>query len=164
MNAPDLKPIDSYQTARAEIDAWRGNCIDSFARGERAIISALRAARDSGVEVRISPMAGPRFSEIQSLILRVDATKKQRHAASAALSLWQEVEPKRAFLAHGELTTLLESQGEWHARFDLTRVKANTPVQEQWVLDRLEADKFTEQLKNSFASLTRELGSLRKRL
>ncbi|WP_152553556.1 hypothetical protein [Erythrobacter longus] len=109
-------------------------------------------------------MAGPRFSEIQSLILKVDATQKQRDAASAAINLWQEVEPKRAFLAHGELTTLLEAQGGWHARFDLTRVKANTPIEEQWVLDRPETTKFNDRLKSGFVSLSCELGSLRKRL
>lgn len=164
MNASDLKPLSAHQIARAEIEAWRGKCIDLFARGERAIISALQTAQASGKEVKISPMAGPRFSEIQSLILKVDATQKQRDAASAAINLWQEVEPKRAFLAHGELTTLLEAQGGWHARFDLTRVKANTPIEEQWVLDRPETTKFNDRLKSGFVSLSCELGSLRKRL
>jgi len=94
-------------------------------------------------------------------ILRTD---KQRKAAALAINRWRNIEPRRTFLAHGELTALLDAGGRWHARFDLTRFKANTPIEERWVLDKLEAEKFERELQQSFASLSQQAGIFRKNL
>ncbi|MEP0390516.1 MAG: hypothetical protein ABJ205_09020 [Erythrobacter sp.] len=162
MNAHNPELANPHSFARDEIDAWRGRCIDLCARGERAVSKTLQEALKCDHLVKLSPMAGPRLREAQTLFDTMSGTEKQHKAAAKTIKDWCDIEPKRAFLAHGELTTLLDPRSNWHARFDLTRFKANAPIEESWVLDRQEAHMFEEELQHSFASLSQQLGQLRR--
>ncbi|MCK0099022.1 hypothetical protein MWU38_06490 [Qipengyuania sp. S6317L1] len=160
----EIQSVSAHQIARAEIDSWRGRCMDIYARSERAVSEVLQTAQECGQSVKLSAMAGPRLAEVQGLAERLTQTGKQRQAASNAIIRWRGIEPKRAYLAHGELTTLLDREDRWHARLDLTRFKANRPIEEVWVMAHNEVEAFEEELQESFAQLKQQLGMLRKGL
>lgn len=164
MNAPLRIAPTGHQIARDEIDGWRGRCIDYFARIEKRTGVVLAEAISCGFPVKQRPLAGPRLSEIETLRTSCPGTAKQESLLTAAIDGWKSVEPRRTFIAHGELTVLLDQRGIWNARFDLTRFKRRESIDERWTLTRDEAAAFELMLKRSFEKISQQLGLLRKRL
>jgi hypothetical protein len=135
-----------------------------FARCERAVGLTLAAALQGDDTVNLRPMASQRVTELHQLAAARPGTSKQEQALQNALAQWRELEPKRAFLAHGEVLALIDPQGHWDARFDLTRYKGNEPSHERWTLSSDEAQEFEDRLADRFRIMSSQLGQLRKRL
>src|SRR5207253_8441880 len=99
-----VKPLDQ---ATAEIAGWRGRCLDLFARGERAIGQALEV-RAAEAGAKINHLAGQRVAQLEKIAASREATAKQRLAYDTAVAAWKDVDARRAFLAHGIATALLD--------------------------------------------------------
>ena len=154
----------THEIARAEIDRWRGRCLDHYARTERVIGVTLEKAQQSGQITKLKGLAGQRFLDLESLIRGATGTDKQKAAMQVSTERWRTVEARRAYFAHGVVTALLDQRGNWNARFDLTQYKANAANHERWTIERSEALKFEESLKESFKLVSQQMGLLRKQL
>jgi hypothetical protein len=156
---PVLRP---YDQATAEIAGWRGRCLDLFARGERAIGSALETSgRDP--DSKINHLAGQRMVQLERVAASPEATGKQRQAFDAARTAWKEVDAKRAYLAHGVATPLLDKNGAWQVRLDFTDYRGSKLERRQWTASRSEAYDFEARLASAFKLMSAQLGQLRKR-
>ena len=109
-------------------------------------------------------MAGQRLTDLEALIAEEVATPKQIAGLAKAITAWHQLENTRTFLAHGEVTVLVDQRGDWSARFDLTRYKANCAIDERWIANQTEAEAFEVELQTAFLLLSQQLGQLRKRL
>jgi hypothetical protein len=151
------------QIARGEIDGWRGQCMDVYAKSERAIASTLEQAIARGRAAKPKHLAGQRLAELESVIAKEQATTPQTKALSAAISSWHVMEDKRAFLAHGVLEELVGA-AEWWAIFDVIVYDKSGKTERRWALSQREADQFQEQLIKAFSALSGQLGQLRQRM
>ena len=139
-----MKPeaLSPHTIARAEIDCWRGRCIDIFAKAERAVASALETARSTGMSARLQHLAGQRLDDLQTLVAGDDATEKQKKSLRVAIEAWCSIEGRRSVLAPGVATELLDRLGVWSVRFDLTTYKGNIGTPEHVVMTKAEAEAF----------------------
>ena len=146
-----------------EIAAWRGECLNFFARTEAAVSKSLDDAFSAGKVTKIRHLAGQRLADLAELSEQISGTNKQLAAFSNALRTWQSVESKRQFLAHGTLMIAQGQQG-WVAIFDLTTYRGSERSAERWTVTQAEASEFLESLKDAFKRLSGQLGHFRKRI
>lgn len=135
-----------------------------FARGERSIDLALEVAISARPDSGMKHLAGHRLADLAKLAAEeVAATEKQKLALRTCLESWHEIHAKRAFLAHGVTTVLLDRHGDWHAQFDFVRYQGKQRQAERWCLSKHEAWDYEGRLKRGLALLATELGQFRKR-
>jgi hypothetical protein len=156
--------IRSHDLARTQIDAWRGRCLDLFARGETAVAGALIALSKVDQKVCFPHLAGQRLAELEKVLAALEPTKKQAEALGAATNNWRELCAERAYFSHGVVTELITRRGEWHARLDFAAFKAKQATPQRRVWSRTEADTLQAELQMGFEALSRELGHVRSRL
>lgn len=158
--AAGLKPHD---LAKAEIEAWRGRCLNVFARGEKAVTDSLICASTSSCAPRLEPLAGHRLNSLAKLVAAHDATKPERELLCAAIAEWRRHDEKRPLFSHGVATELLDRHGLWHAQIDFLAVHkgAATPVRATFT--KPEAEQFETNLHQAFTKLAGQLGQFRKR-
>lgn len=146
------------------VDAWRGECLNYFARTEAAVARALESAREAGKIDKIRHLAGQRLVDLIELSKSSGATMKQVAALTTALEDWREVEGKRLFLAHGVLSQYFDHQHGWLALFDLTTYRGKQSESHRWAIKDAEAKLFLDELKNAFKALSGQLGHFRMRM
>lgn len=153
--------FDDTSTAVA---AWRGQCLNYFARAEQAVGRSLESAAAAGRSVKLRHLAGHRLADLIELVATVESTDRQARAFTAALSEWQEVEPKRQFLAHGVESISTDRDGQWTVLLDVVAYRSSKPSCERWAIKQSEAEVFRRRLADAFTVLGGQLGQLRKRL
>jgi hypothetical protein len=163
MNAQEgLKPHD---LAAGEINGWRGHCLDVFAKAERAIASTLEVANAQDCSITLRHLAGHRLADLAKLAMSRSATNdKQCKVLLEALDAWLAVESKRAFLAHGVATVLIDRLGSWHVQLDFTKYQGKGLERLRWTCSKEEATQFEEELQAEFKRLSTHLGQFRKNL
>ena len=156
--------LSDHAIARAEIDAWRGRCLDLFAIGEARVGQTLQHAVAAGRTAKLPHLAGQRLESLIALIEQEKLTKKQRLAIGGSLERWKLVEQNRVCLAHGVVTELLDRSGNWSVQFDwvIYKSKAATPCRATF--SKAEALWLESDLKDIGTSLSRQLGQIRTQL
>ena len=150
-----------HDLACAEIAAWRGRCLDLFAKGERSVSQALEVLRACDPSIKIKHLASQRLNDLVGVTSALTLTGKQRKSLDSALKAWEAVDARRKLFAHGVATPLLDKQGSWHIRFDFIVFPQAELV--QWTASRAEANEFESDLTTAFKALSTELGQLKKR-
>jgi len=161
-DAPDS--LTAHRVARAEIEAWRGRCVDLYSRSELAVSSTLEAALVAGLPAPLRHLAGQRLSDLGALAASTKGTTKQHNALLAAIRDWQAMDESRSFLAHGVLKELLDRNGNWSAQLDIKCFKKNAVIDQRKVFSEPEAKKLETLLQSRFKTLSSQLGQLRTRL
>jgi hypothetical protein len=164
MSVENFTDISPHDMARAEIEAWRGECLDFFAQGEAMIGLLLELALKLGYEVELNQFAPQRTLEAMRLVELVGGTDEEVRDALDALGLWQGVESRGELLAHGTSTTVLDRQGNWFAIIDTVTYRAGKPNKGRWVVSHAETDEFAKQLGRAFTKIKYQLGCTRLRL
>ena len=157
----NLRPHD---IAKLAIEAWRGRCLNTFSRAEKAVIETLATIRSKNAETLIEPLAGQRLKTLEKLSIIQPATDAQRIVLTSAIADWRQLDLQRPFFSHGLVTELVDRQGKWHVRLDFIAVKKGALDEQklQWSQD--EAIEFETRLHHAFTALSGQLGQLRKRV
>jgi hypothetical protein len=156
--------VDQFDLARQEIDGWRGRCLDVFSRCEAAVASTLLAARASGRSTKLDHLAGQRLTELGDLAEAKTGTARQAATFRKVLDGWRQIEAKRAFLAHGVATELVDRHAQWCVRLDMIVCEKGEPRPDRWTVSKAEAADFETRLKTDFAKLSTQLGQMKQRL
>lgn len=164
MSMEGISGFLQHDIARAEIEAWRGECLDLAAQCEAMIGALLELARDRGFEVELHEHSAQRTHEAVRLVDLVGGTDEEIKDALDALALWQGVESRGDLLSRGALTELLDRGGQWYAVFDMVAYRAGKPFKGRWALNREDADEFAAQLARAHTRLKLQLGCTRLRL
>lgn len=151
------------EVAVREINLWRGECMNLFARGERAVGGVLESAALVGKVAKIRHLAGQQLSDLRELAEGTDSTDKQRKALHNALEQWQEVESQRQFLAHGVTSHSWNERGEWTLLLDIVTYRGGKSDNQRWAIKKSEAEEFLNKLSGAFNALSQQLGHLKSR-
>ena len=158
-----LQPSE-YDIARAEIEAWRGECLDLFAKGDGLIGTLLALALDKGHDIHLPQHSAQRTMEAIRLVALVGGTEEEIEDAGKALDDWQAIESRGELLAHGTITEVLDREGQWHALIDTVTYRAGKLNRGRWAVGQRETDEFRQQAGNAFRRLKDQLGRVRLRL
>ena len=157
--------ITPHDIAAAEINCWRGRCLDLFAKAEAAVDLALRSAIERGMAASMKHLTGQRLAEIVSLASsEARATDRQKQALIASLENWQALYAKRNFFAHGVATVLMDRHGRWSVQLDFWVYRTGREILERWSWNKDEALQFEADLEQCFKALSAQLGCFRSRL
>lgn len=164
MSVENFLQPNEHDIARAEIEAWRGECLDLFAKGDALIGTLLALALDKGHEIHLPQLSGQRTMEAIRLVSLVGGSDTEMDEAGKALDDWQAIESRGELLAHGTITEVLDREGNWHALIDTVTYRAGKLNRGRWAVGRLETDEFRQQAASAFNRLKAQLGQLRLRL
>lgn len=163
MSVQDFNQLSPHDLARAEVEAWRSECLDIFAQGEVLIGTLLELARDAGIRVRLHEHSEQRTVEAVRLADML-AGKTEAVDASAVLGAWQGLESRCALLAHGVATETVDRAGNWFALFDMVTYRGDRAARGRWTVSREEAEAFLQELDHSLIVLKHQLGCMRLEL
>jgi len=164
MSVEDFSSFTQHDIARAEIEAWRGECLDLVAQSEAMIGALLELALEKGFEVELYQQAAQRTLEAMRLIELVGGSEEEVRDAIDALILWQEVESRGEMLAHGMVTEALDRKGKWYAIIDTVTYRGGKPKKGRWVVGQDDTEEFTKRLSRAHRKLKLQLGCVRLRL
>ncbi|HSG33844.1 MAG TPA: hypothetical protein VLA37_04855 [Sphingomonadaceae bacterium] len=164
MTVQDFTALSSHEIARAEIEAWRGECLDLFTQGEAMVGAVLELAQKRGYEVQLHQFASQRTLEVMRLVDMVGGTDEETQDANTAILAWQAVESRGEMLAQGTVKTALDRNQQWYAIIDIVTYRGGKANKGRWVVNRPETEEFQKQLFRAFAKLKIQLGCLRLRV
>lgn len=162
MSASDPSYPKLHDLAKAEIDAWRGRCLNIFARGEKAVTDCITGALVTSPEFRLEPLAGQRLNTLEKLAEKHSGTEAQKVALSKAIIEWRRNDEKRPFFSHGVATELLDRKGLWHLRLDFIAIQKGKSEPRRLTLSKVEAEELEKSLHAAFKTLSGQLGQFRK--
>lgn len=164
---PVLKPKiddDQWELAIAQVNRWRGNCVQRFAQTETAVtetLLVLNAVPEKGASVKLPHLIGQRFEALKLVLGPEGAFAKEGVIAHEAITAFLLREQLRAFLCHGVAKVALERSGNWIAIFYLTTLRSQKCERTQLVVTQAEANAMLEEIKLSGNKLGTALGNLR---
>ena len=164
MSAENFSQFSQHDIARAEIEAWRGECLDLLAQGEAMVGALLELARDKGFEVELYQQSAQRTIEAMRLVELVGGSDEEVGDAVAALVLWQGIESRGELLAHGMVIEAVDRHGKWYAIIDMVTYRGNKPNKGRWVVAEGDTEDFQKQLTRAHIKLKLQLGCVRLRL
>ena len=127
----------------AEVNHWRGQCLDNFARVECAVIDFVERWRTA------APATAPKLAETASARSRNVVTSLRKHAlndpkakqALKLLELWSHRERDRNDLVHG-IFTVKSAGGSWTLINRTTLVKSQVITARDDLRSAAEAEAF----------------------
>ncbi|TIP06451.1 MAG: hypothetical protein E5X72_01665 [Mesorhizobium sp.] len=158
---------DQWPIALTAANAWRGRCLDIFARSEAGVSETLlmlaNMSRQGGI-VKLPHLVGQRFEELAVLIGPTGAFASEGTATAAALSAFRQHEHLRSSLAHGVGKVVLDRQGNWLLVLRTLAFRSKLPQRTVLVIEQSEADQIVKSLQTTGGRLVSELGNLRRAL
>lgn len=109
--------LDEWSVA---VCAWRGCCIEVFARAEHSIGDCLRTLASAGVPLgkdALNPFAGNRLKALRTCLEHKDFGGHGKTAIKR-IAEWERVYEVRAYLAHGRVKTTPHGISVSHITFD----------------------------------------------
>lgn len=158
---------DQWEHAIAQVNRWRGSCVQRFAQTETAVtetLLVLNAVPEKGPSVKLPHLIGQRFEALKFVLGPEGAFAKEGTIAHEAVTAFLVRERLRAFLCHGIAKVALERSGNWIAIFNLTTLRSLKCDRTQLVVTQVEANAILEELKLNGNKLRIALGNLRSQL
>ncbi|MXP10809.1 hypothetical protein [Pseudoblastomonas halimionae] len=131
--------------AIAAVNHWRGQCLDNFARAEKAIIATLGELAKSNDGVRIHEAAAHRTRGLCQALKQISKAPPAARAA-ASLETWALREKQRNHLAHGCFTVRAHCSQDWAFVNEVTEVRKNIATTSRTPWTKLEADAFLKSI------------------
>ena len=162
MNAPFVvsDALPDWDALAACLHAWRGRCLEQFARAEAAASEALlRLSQDERAgPVDLPRLVGCRYGELERVLVATDDPSARR--AVAALRDLREHDRLRAFLCHGTSAVLVDRRGACHFVLRLLAFRKGEAARDELLLSREAADAMFKALQRCGQRLASLLGLL----
>ncbi|RVD55402.1 hypothetical protein EN828_25225 [Mesorhizobium sp. M2D.F.Ca.ET.185.01.1.1] len=158
---------DQWLHAVTAVNAWRGRCLDLFARSEAAVSETLLVMANTsrgGAVAKLPHLVGHRFEELATLIGPTGAFASEGKASAAALLAFRPHESLRASLAHGVGKVVLDQQGNWLVVLRTLAFRSKQPQRSVLVIEQSEAEEIVKSHQTTGRRLVSELGNLRHAL
>lgn len=129
--------LDDWSVA---VCAWRGCCLEVFARAEHSVADCLRVLEASGAQLTRGARHTFASTRLRSLSAFIKKQSFGGHgkAALARIAQWERVYETRAFLAHGEIKATSQGITIRHITFD-GKAEKQLPVRHMARIEMLEA-------------------------
>ncbi|MFN3990303.1 MAG: hypothetical protein ACK4IS_08590 [Erythrobacter sp.] len=148
--------LDEWSVA---VCAWRGCCLEVFARAEHSVADCLRALEQAGIAMGKDarhPFAGTRLKALSACIASHDFGGHGK-AARTRISRWEKACELRAYLAHGTVKASGSGVVVQHTTYDGKTEKRLPPRQ----LSRIEMLTILAELEQVQALLHQQLGHIK---
>ncbi len=149
----------------SEVNAWRGACIQSFARAEAAVTETLLVLGRSGqrgTTVRLRHLVGQRLDDLAKAIGPDGAFAAEGAAAHAVLARFRTHEALRAHLAHDVARIAVERNGTWVVVFRHLSIRSGRPERATVAFEQSGAAETAAELKRDIQQLESALANLRR--
>jgi hypothetical protein len=169
MNA--IAPIEAalprapFEAARDAAAAWRGRCLDQFARSEAAVtetLLVLAAVGGRGASIKLPHLVGQRYDALLNATSAGGAFAAEGKAAAATLVQYRQHETLRTHIAHSTFTVTLDHRGCWHVVLRVLALRTSRASRDLLVTEEGEAAKILGTLERDGSRLRSTLGQLRK--
>lgn len=160
-------PRAPFEAAREAAAAWRGRCLDLFARGEAAVTETLLllAADDElGASIKLPHLVGQRYDSLSNAIGAEGAFADKGKSAASALERFRQHDALRALMAHGTFTVTLDHRGRWHIVVRVIALRAGRKTTDLLATEQEGAAEILATIEKDGARLRSTLGQLRGRL
>jgi len=128
----------------AAVNHWRGQCLDSFARIEQAIIRCSEAILPhvKSHPFKIEEAAAKRTQALRDTLAAVWPNVPAATKLSGLLDLWSIREKERNDLVHGKFTVRAGIESDWQLVNELVAVKKGVVLSRRDLVDQRQADAF----------------------
>ena len=148
--------LDDWSVA---VCAWRGCCLEVFARAEHSVADCLRALDKAGIAMGKDarhPFAATRLKALSACIANHDFGGHGK-VARTRISRWEKVHELRAYLAHGTVKASGSGVVVQHTTYDGKTEKRLPPRQ----ISRMEMLTILAELEEVQALLHQQLGHIK---
>ncbi|MDB5581539.1 MAG: hypothetical protein JWR80_6715 [Bradyrhizobium sp.] len=165
--APNLVPAlpqQPFDAASDGVNAWRGRCLDAFARAEAAITECLVSLSEpekSGKAVRMPHLVGQRMEALSHALAAIGTPGPDVLHAQTALAALRDHDGLRTMLCHGVGNITLDRNGRWTVVLRLTALRARRVVRDMLTLTEQEAADRRDDLVKASKILCARLGQVR---
>ncbi|QUL37242.1 hypothetical protein [Erythrobacter sp. JK5] len=124
------------------VNHWRGQCLDNFARAEKAIISAFAFEVFASLEAppKLHETAAHRTRNLAQALRRSWPNNPSANKAVAQLENWSLREKQRNHLVHGCFTVKPNGTGRWRLVNETTEVRKGFSVTNRVPITNIEAE------------------------
>lgn len=171
MNA--ITPIEAvlprapFETARDAAAAWRGRCLDIFARCEAAItetLLVLAATEGRGDSIKLPHLVGQRYDALSTAVSAAGAFAEEGKSAADAVRQFLRHDALRARLAHGTFTVTLDHRGRWHLVARVISLRTGREARDLFAIEEGKAAEVLAAIEKDGSRLRSTLGQLRQRV
>jgi hypothetical protein len=157
---------EPFAVAREAAAAWRGKCIEIFARSETAITEALLvlAGADEANAPKLPHLVGQRYEALLRAVDHEGPFPRERMNARAAVAAFRTNDALRTFLTHGSFTVTLDQRGRWHLVIRVVALCSGRVARDLFATDEEEAADTLRTLLRDGNRLGSALGQLRQRI
>lgn len=148
--------LDDWSVA---VCAWRGCCLEVFARAEHSMADCLGTLAKAGVPLgkdARNPFAGNRIKALQASIARADFGGHGK-AALKRIEDWERIYQSRAPLAHAEIKATAHGISVNHVTFDGKAEKRHPPKN----YTRIEMLEMLANIETAQKALHHQLGQIK---
>ena len=159
-------PRGPFEAAWDAAAAWRGRCLDVFARREAAVTEALlvlAAVDGPGASLKLPHLVGQRYDALSNAIGADGAFADEGKAAVEALAGFRKHDAFRTQISHGVFTVTLDHRGQWHLVARVLALRTGRASRDLFVTEQAEAAAVLEALEKDGSRLRSALGQLRHR-
>ena len=147
------------------MNAWRGRCLDAFARAEAAITVCLifLSAAETEHTVRLPHLVGQRREALGHALAAMGTQGQDVLKAQSALTALRDHDQLRTMLCHGVGSMSLDRNGRWTVVLRLTVLRSRRTVREMLTLTEREAADRRDELVRASKMLCAQLEQVRTR-
>ena len=160
-------PPQPFIDANARAAAWRGRCLDAFARAEAAAtecLIALAEVKDRGAAVRLPHLVGQRFESLAAALAADGPFAAEGPLALAAVEQCRSHSGVRTMLCHGVGRITLDRNGKWTLVLRVATLRNRQIARDTLVLTETEAEQLRDDIARASQKLCAQLGQVRAKL
>ena len=150
-----------WHQAAHEVNAWRGEAIQLFAKAELGVSETLQMLAANGTG-RLRRLVGQRFEDLAAALEELGPAKGAK--ASAALAGFRALEDLRPLLCHAVAKTAIDRSGHWIAVFKLVDLRGGATNLATRAFEEAEARVLIDDLRERTRNLVSSLQSVRSKL
>ncbi|GAA4021151.1 hypothetical protein GCM10022280_22140 [Sphingomonas swuensis] len=160
-------PRIPFEAARDAAAAWRGRCLDVFARSEAAVtetLLVLAAVKGRGASLKLPHLVGQRYDALSHAIGAGGAFADEGTAVAQAVAEFRKHDGFRTQISHGVFTVTLDHRGQWHLVSRVLALRTGRASRDLFVTEQTEAAAILASLEKDGSRLRSVLGQLRHRV
>ncbi len=157
-------PRIAFEAAQDAAAAWRGRCLDVFARSEAAVtetLLVLAAVKGRGTSLKLPHLVGQRYDALSHAIDAGGAFADEGTAAAQAVAEFRKHDGFRTQISHGVFTVTLDHRGQWHLISRVLALRTGRASRDLFVTEQTEAAAILALLEKDGSRLRSVLGQLR---
>lgn len=154
-----------WSRVAAEVNGWRGACMQAFAQAEAAVTETLlflSEAPGRGTDVRLRHLVGQRLDDLSRALGPDGGFSTEGATALEALTEFRLYEAFRVHLAHDVARIALERNGNWIVVFRHLSIIGRAAKRRTTAFEQEDALRTLDLLKRATQRLEATLGNLRK--